>query len=658
MARHFTLSNPPAIKRVTVRVALSQYPFYISSIELALDDADQTFVRYIIDRRTGYPASGSDEFLDLKDIGFVDLDIVSGPIHNADGNAVAINVRGWAYGTTRASLEEFGLWDPFNSKSFENWKNHRKYRGVEISHPPDVSTDAISGRKDLAFGYGTVPKKTVPPTQSMAQSLADVDCYLQPVSTGDRFVLRLIAPPGTSYSQNMEIAEDQRLRGLIKWFQDHTIDIGSIWAGDIKNLDGLDEVALVTAGRRYRFDMDIADGVTEEITFKVTQHDVAGSSGASLLDFHCTPFTPSDESTIDIAKILEYFNNTRVSLGTGVGDAVDVPPFGAVAIPTFGERFVLEHREIVDERTFPIWKSDDGRRQVMLSGVGETLQFDDLPDVEGETYKWLPLIGERTAIHHNGTGDAVLRIPEASKCVPIQGKDVEFESHALSTGNLEIADKDGNNIVTVHQGEHIPLRVTWLESGNTEIRSLGPVERIFEKSATPASGQVEDLGDANHIREGSFYWRELLLPGTNLVDRIHTDAFEMAGTAAFAAGSSPAKLYTPDSLRIRKAGSVLVEAGGVLRFKTAATGIISYGSLFTIKHNATFRTPAVKYGEIPSDGGNHDLHILTEFDAAVDDYLSMGFGVLGTSTVAMGNIEIAAWRLRVVQQLNILVEYA
>ena len=102
----------------------------------------------------------------------------------------------------------------------------------------------------------------------MSQSLSDIDAYYLPLSSGDRFVLRLIAPAGTNYSQGMEIAEDQRLRGLIKWFQDQTIDTGSIWTGDISDLEGLSEVGLVRKPVEYRFDMDISDGGDGEHHFR------------------------------------------------------------------------------------------------------------------------------------------------------------------------------------------------------------------------------------------------------------------------------------------------------------------------------------------------------------------------------------------------------
>ena len=210
MARYFDYSIPPAVKSVTVRCKIPG-PWQINVVRMILDDADQTNVVYAF--RLGFPSG--DQGADLTAIGLVDLDDLLGPLQNADGDTVDIIVRGFPYGTTRASLVEFGLFDPFSYQSFVDWKNHRKYRSVEIHHPPTITEDAVSQRRDVAFGYGMKPEKSVSQTGAMAQSLADIDAYYLPLSSGDRFVLRLIAPAGTAYSQGMEIAEDQRLRGLI-----------------------------------------------------------------------------------------------------------------------------------------------------------------------------------------------------------------------------------------------------------------------------------------------------------------------------------------------------------------------------------------------------------------------------------------------------------
>ena len=399
--------------------------------------------------------------------------------------------------------------------------------------------------------------------------------------------------------------------------------------------------------RQYRFDMDIS-GVTENITFEVAQHSLAGSLGLTTLDFHCKPYTPSVAADIDITKILEYFNNTSVSLVAGANQAVDVPPFGAVAVPTYGERFVMERREILDERGFPLWKHDDGRRQVMLSGVGETLQFDDLPDVAGETYKLVPLIGERTAIHDNGTGDVVLRVPNASSCVPVQGKDIEFEAHKTGTaGTFEVTDKDGNNIITLIPGEHIPLRVTWLEDGTTEIRSIGEITRTLEIVGTSAG----NMGDNNYFTDtegAGRFMRPFSLPpvANRSVDRFHADSFALGGAATWSSGDALTNIDIPEAYNLLKAGRARIEFEAVLAPGGSGSMTAGNGLVFTV--NAARQGPIFYYDGYDANAGSQIYNASLVFDVDVDDRLLPLFRYNQTGlTMAVNQINLDYYRMRI-----------
>ena len=406
-------------------------------------------------------------------------------------------------------------------------------------------------------------------------------------------------------------------------------------------------MSLIQGNREYRFDMDIS-GVTENITFKVAQHSLAGSLGLTTLDFHCTPVSPSDADDIDITKILEYFNNTSVALSTGTVRKVDVPPFGAVAVPTYGERFVLKSHELVDERTFPVWKHVDGRRQVMLSGVGETLQFDELPDVAGETYKLVPLIGERTAIHYGGTGDVVLRVPNASVCVPVQSKDIEFEAHKTGTsGTLEVADKDGNNIITLIPGEHIPLRVTWLEDGTTEIRSIGEITRTLEIVGAGAG----DMGDNNYFTDtegAGRYLRPFSLPpvANRSVDRFHADSFSLGGAATWSSGASLTNIDIPEAYNLEKAGRARIEFEAVLAPGNSGSMTAGNGLVFTL--NAARQGPVFYYDGYDANAGSQIYNAALVFDVDVDDRLIPLFRYNQTGlTMAVNQINLDYYRMRI-----------
>ena len=613
----------------------------------------------IISFTSGYPETGTEERINLDILHGIYLS--DDGLLDEDGNALTIVITGSDNGlvSTIADLEAMGYWNPLDFYSYERWINKHKVQGVFLRHGK-VTEDATTGRKDIAITGGIEPKKAVPPSGDLLQSLEDwfVESSLTTI------IFRINALPGSTFNtgtslvSGTEVSDDPRVRAIFVWLESLRT-VGNPLYGDTisTNLDSIHHWSISHFSMRT-FVLDQDKGSAEdEITFTITSL----TAGPSRLSFTIT----KSAGSFNIDGINEVLNAKTVEFPTTSPD--EKPPFGNTDIPAKMERAVMPGGSLVIDRGIPSHWTATKRKPI---GARDILTWDDLEVVAGETYRELPFGYFNFVLHVVSSVDRVVRIPSPWDIVPNIGGVVEFEIHnnnAYTDGStVEVQESDGANIITLLGREVVPLELEWFKDGTGELRSPTRVPRTLEIAG-------DDLGNFNDVGywelNSSEWVRPMLWPSTSertQALRYNAEAFEL-GTDSI----TNAESLIGDQPSIHVEGAIKLLKQGRLRYDLQAT-ISGHGSGFVGDHEArliladsashigAFRPSLVPLPRLEVNDV-HPWFLFYEDEGGhldINDILCPMYAYPKSSTMNPSNVRVPSHRLAVTLFQDILVEYS
>ena len=455
-----------------------------------------------------WPAAGSQ---DLTDLGILQ-DIWAandGALPDADGNDLVASIDTVFQvfdGMTYADFAKYGFTNPIGTDAFNRRSNRFRTRGAFMQHST-VSEDSTTGRLDIRTTGGLEPRRGVPDTGVLRQGLADVQVE---ASGSSNARLRINARPGEPFTNatsggdaGTEVADDSRVRGLIKYLQDHLTGGDDLYT----SLDDITEWAGgIFSGRTFTIDQDTGSATSN---FEFTVSSITAGRTRLTLTTAKTGTSPS----ADIDKLNALFNTTAVTFDTDAAD--ERPPFGKLDIPLVGERLVMPDGEIIVIEGIPTWRDSSTQRLTPIGSIyGSVYRWEDLDAVDGETYRRMPRAYNIAYVHIEATERRKIMIPDPRDIVPFPpgGVDLEIHNNNAHDGSLvDVVTSADVNIATLLGKEHLPLRIELFKDGSGEIRTPTRFPRTFEV----AGDDIGHLGDLGHWASGPNHWaRPLLFPAT------------------------------------------------------------------------------------------------------------------------------------------------
>ena len=548
------------------------------------------------------------------------------------------------FASTPEELEDIGLFNPFEAESETRWKNLQYTQGALMKHTT-VEENAETGRRDIKIGGGFIPVKRISDSGEMQQTLEDWTASYN----GSSLNLRIYARAGEEFLGTDLVSDDPRVEGLVLKLESLRITSSPIVILATSNLNNLH--ALLANSRSFRIDQDVSS-VTNNIEIALS----ASSRGLSFINLTFSV----DVGTLSIPLMNTWLNETNAGIPSE--EAIEEPPIGATNIRIRAERIEFANGQMVSEDGVPNWRYN-GRSHSMGSAYGKTIQIDGLT-LETAGYYTLPW-SDREAVYdlraaHIASSDAIIiRLSAIADMVPSTGNSADLEFHNDNSGGgetVEIQDKDGNNLITLYPGDNIPLRFVRHDDGSGDIRSIGPVVRVYEL----AGGGSGDFDDVNYMTAANNYYRPFPKPtGTNIgVDKIHADAFEVEGTDTFSNGSSltpSTPLYLPQSVRVKKEATARIEVD--MGIRTGASGNIPNGHGIEVRRNNTLVQPPVVYRVFNTEE-QRTWWVIAEFDAQDQDILTPLFRYPNHISMPISNIQISTYRVLIRLTYNIHVEEA
>ena len=441
--------------------------------------------------------------------------------------------------TTYAQLAERGYIDPLDPQGYEKWETSRKFVGTFLEHG---THEVSAGQETLKLEAGF----EVHPSQASGQSVTLNDWmvnngqvannpYTSPASMTSQFDLRLLIPEfnQVTYAQLHNYGP---LAALIVNLNSRRTDPTNMSALTGETSD--DAVDPFGDPHVHRFSVDDDDDM-ELFQFTITGTSASyNSAGTYVTEFRIQAQVIG--TGYDFNALQESFTGSE----TVAGEAEVHNAFGNRATPVTGLKMILSDRAQLDALggTPRFIVTDDGSnvRHIIPVGYRRVIDFDDLGAVMlngAEIYRQMPtsenfpLFRE---LHHYGTTNKVFRLlnPEAANEYTGTARPITIDNQG--TGNLEVHDWGGNNIVTLRPDESCDLRFVYDREGNS--RLLGEVPERYFSAAAGTVGTLNDYGyydfDANH------WARPIRLPNANDLN-IDTDAFTIGTITNINASAVP-----------------------------------------------------------------------------------------------------------------------
>ena len=290
--------------------------------------------------------------------------------------------------------------------------------------------------------------------------------------------------------------------------------------------------------------------------------------------------------------------------------------FGNRLTPVDGLRFRLSDRADLDGLggvpRFTV--RDDGSevKHIIPVGYRRVIDFDDLSAFMqngAEVYRAMPTSENYPMfreLHHYGSTNKTFRLLNPEEANEYSGTARPITVDNQGTGQLEVEDWDGNNIVTLRSGESCDLRFVYDREGSS--RLLGDVpERYFEAEAATV-GTVGDYGyydfDTNH------WARPIRLPAAGDTD-IDADAFtigtltNVGGGRAWAANDIQ---RSRDTFEVLKAGTL--DFSQSILFTIVGSGNLGTSSttrVYLLRNNTLTLIDEVSVDSISGDGTTRSL---------------------------------------------------
>ena len=638
----FTSSTP------LLSIGISLHGIDGALLDLGFWTDETPSVNYSLNLRGAAPLLGSEAHTNYATLRAIYPDFV-----DADGNSITIQVGdGEAQGIYTYDDLVLVHGDIFTFDYFAVRESLVEAQ-VALGQHAEVTESAISGRKDISMSGGMKPRKGVPPSGDLSQSISDF--FAEQVGSNARIICNAIDGEefdnGSTGVAGTEVQHDVRLKGMIVYLESVRTG-GDPLYDDANPLNDITEwSSSIFSGRTF----SITIGLGDMWIFTIS----SSTSGRSRVTFMTARTAASDPIIIDDLNII--INEAEVVFPTDEKD--EKPPFGDFAVPTYGERFVAPGGSYVVDRGIPAFWTPTKRKPI---GARDILAWEDLQEVTSQTYRNIPFGVYNFAIHITSTVDRVIRIPDPVDIVPYIGGAIEFEVHnnnAHENGkSVELQTKNGNNIITLLGQESVPLELEWFKDGTGELRSPSRVPRSISVAGSPGG----DFHDVGYFEFDSTRWaRPIPIPpiGFRTVPfRINEEAFEM-GTAAITNGSDFGNdntgLHVEDAFKLKKRGRLSIDLQIVIA--GSSSGTITGHALHLYEVDSSRRVLIAQYPQATlgvDDSRPWDILWQDEgSNISPDDVFLPLYVYQKSSTMHPSNVLIKSYRLSVILMQDILVTY-
>ena len=525
---------------------------------------------------------------------------------------------------------------------------------VALGQHAEVAESAISGRKDISVSGGMLPRKGIPLTGELNQSIAD--WFTERTGSNARFVCNALDGEefdiGSTGVAGTEVEHDVRLKGMIVYLES-VRTVGDPLYDSANPLNDITEwSSSIFSGRTFSITIN---SLGDQFIFTIS----SSTSGRSRVTFTTARTAASDSIIIDDLNII--INEAEVTFPTDEKD--EKPPFGDFAVPTYGERFVAPGGSYVVDRGIPAFWTPTKRKPI---GARDILAWEDLEAVTSQTYRNVPFGVYNFAIHITSTVDRVIRVPDPVDIVPYIGGAIEFEVHNNNAHNggktVELQTKNGNNIITLLGQESVPLELEWFKDGTGELRSPIRVPRSLSVAGSPGG----DFNDVGYFEFDSTRWaRPIPIPvvsSRSVPLRINEEAFEL-GTDTNPNGSdfvaASTDLHVKEAFKLKKSGRLSIDLQIVIAGQTSGTITGHALHLYEIDGSANYliaQYPQVTLGVDDS----RPWDILWQGEGGfinIDDVFLPLYVYQKSSTMHPSNVLIKSYRLSVILMQDILVQY-
>ena len=567
---------------------------------------------------------------------------------DADGNdidIVTVNGVHPDYASTPGEVEDLGFSTIRSMPPHRPaYKNLDYVQGALMKHTT-VEEDSETGRRDLKFGGGFIPVKRASDSGEMQQTLEDWTASYN----GSSLNLRIYARAGEEFRGHHLITDDPRVEGLVLELESLRIAGTEIVILATSDLDDLH--SLLANSRTFRIDQDVSS-VTNNI-------EIALSASSRSVSFVNLTFSVAS-GTLSIPLMNAWLNATTAGIPSE--EAIEEPPIGSTDVRLLAERIEFANGQILSQDGVPVWRYQ-GRSHSMGSAYSTTIELDRLT-LDSAGYYTLPW-SDREAVYdlraaHIAASDAVIiRLDSIADMVPNTGEsaDLEFHNDNVEGGEtVEIQDKGGNNLITLYPGDAIPFRFVRHDDGSGDIRSIGPVVRVYEL----AGGGSGDFDDVNYMTSGSLRYRPFPKPaGSSVgVDKIHGDAFEAEGADVYSNGASltpSPHRYIPQSVRVQKDATARIEVD--MGIRTGTSGNVPNGHGIEVRRNDVLVQPSIGY-RVFNTNDQRTWWLVAEVRVLNQDILTPLFRYPSYMSMSPSNIQISTYRVLIRMTYNIHVEEA
>lgn len=560
-----------------------------------------------------------------------------------------------------AQLAERGYIDPLDPNGYTKWETSRKFIGTFLKHGThEVST----GQETLKLEAGV----EVHPSQASGQNVTLNDWvvnagqvannpYTMPASMTHQFDLRLIIPEfnQVTYAQLHNYGP---LAALIVNLNSRRTDPANMSALTGETSD--DAVDPFGDPHVHRFSVDDSDDM-ELFQFTITGTSAAYNSAGTYV----TEFTVQCQ-VIGTGYNFNVLQESFTGDATVTGEVEVQNPFGNRRTEVSGLKMILSDRAELDAiggiPRFTVTDDGSNIKHVIPIGYRRVVDFDDLSAVMlngAEIYRQMPTPENNPMfreLHHYGTANKVLRLLNPEQANEYSGTSRPITIDNQGTGNLEVQDWDGNNIVTLRSDESCDLRFVYDREGNS--RLLGEVpERYFEASAGTL-GMINNNTPGYYTFDTDNYAVIVNIPTPQHFD---TDAFERGTdtTHTNLQQWTAATVTTgADTIRMLKAGTLHFEQS--LVFEVVGNGNMAAGlrtRTYILRNSALILVSESSYGEIAGAGTKEVIRWIFTRRVERNDIIIPIISYPQGTTLNFGSMEITDFIRTVTLDQDVAIEY-
>ena len=549
-------------------------------------------------------------------------------------------------------LEILGFCNPFSRDSYLGFVNKRE---IDIAHirESEVEVDPTTGRRDILTTAGMVVEDRLPGTGEVSQSLGD----WRVITDGDDFDLRLRIPLDSV--DHTTLLEEPRWYAMLLWLRNSLRVTGTAW----------DIASGLPVSATYEYEIEQSD--TETTRFRV----IGTSSGPTKLTIDCRRITTSGGTTYPVHDrdlINAILDDTDVV--TPVTTAREKPPFGGeTAHSTAQRRYFDEDTYLERQGDYLNYRGlelgdpgdPDTRRSYdtwVGAPYGRILEVESLLTNNAGYYK-MPKLYNVIGLHYSGTVVANLRLDTPANLLENPGDTWNVFIHNGGTARLHVHAPNNDPLVTLEEGERLPLHIIRRADGSGEITTDGRFERRLSHHGD--SPQVINT-KPYVVDSDSRYYRpvpRLAVSGTDDGEVYrNVDTFGLGGGLPdWSDGDSlgSADLLDLDSVTVEKAGWLRIEWSVTIR--GASGGNIPSNQGIELhrqanNNNKTRLRSDLKRQFNPNDSDTFSIITELQIPAAGRNFLFL-YSYPSTVTMPLGSAQFSQYSLDMILEHEVDLQF-